>query len=85
MDRCRAVINCQIDMKYQVLVAAVPTSGAQHRMSNELSVILPLDTSEIVLPPHDIRSPNDILYKEYLEVRDANDDHMSTGMVSNED
>ena len=40
-------------------------------MSNVLEVVLPLDTQEIRLPPHDSRSGEEELYLEYLEVNEG--------------
>lgn len=72
--RCRAAITTQPGMAYTVSVAAVPAYQGQHLMSNELSVSLPLDCSEIVLPPPHLRSANPDIYREYLEIRDGSTD-----------
>ena len=40
-------------------------------MSNVLEVILPLDSSEIRLPPRESRSDEEELYLEYLEVNEG--------------
>ena len=40
-------------------------------MSNELEVTLPLDVSNIVLPPTELRVDNEDMYREYLEVREG--------------
>lgn len=40
-------------------------------MSNVLEVILPLDSHEIRLPPHDSRADEEELYLEYLEVNEG--------------
>ena len=40
-------------------------------MSNVLEVVLPLDASEIRLPPRGSRSDEEELYLEYLEVNEG--------------
>lgn len=40
-------------------------------MSNILQVKLPLDTSQICLPPPDQRLEDDELYQEYLEIHEG--------------
>ena len=50
-------------------------------MSNELDISLPLDTRFITLPPIELRSEDDDLYKEYIEVREA-DDQGKSSLVS---
>ncbi len=40
-------------------------------MSNELEVMLPLDTSHIRLPPLEGRVDDEDLYLEYIEVREG--------------
>ena len=47
----------------------VSPAGANHKMSNEIEVRLPLNTDNICLPPTDARMDNEDLYREYLEVR----------------
>ena len=59
----------------------MPADGSLNKMSNELSVTLPLDSREIVLPPPQHRSPNADIYREYLEVRDGNTDLSSAGKI----
>lgn len=80
--KCRAVLVARTGARYNVLVAAVPVGETVHRMSNELCVTLPLDCSEIVLPPANLRSNNTDIYREFLEVRDGNTDLSSVGKLS---
>ena len=42
-------------------------------MSNELDITLPLDTRFIALPPNELRTDDEDMYREYLEVREAED------------
>ena len=42
-------------------------------MSNELDVTLPLEISFITLPPSELRTDDEDLYKEYIEVREGGD------------
>lgn len=81
--RCRAKINVVTQQEYTVIVAAVPANEqSQPRMSNELTVTLPLDRTDIILPPNDLRTDNSDLYKEFLEVRDGITDVSSAGKSS---
>lgn len=81
--RCRAAIDTQPGVRYTAMVAAVPADDKPNQNSNELSITLPLDYSEIVLPPPDLRLANVNIYREYLEVRDGNTDPSSAGKFSN--
>ncbi|ELT90741.1 hypothetical protein CAPTEDRAFT_219540 [Capitella teleta] len=73
-DRCKVVIEgCQMDFVYRIVVAAVPSDGSSHKMSNELEVTLPLDVEHITLPPAETRLEDEDLYKEYIEVRESGD------------
>ena len=45
--------------------------GTTPKMSNELEVTLPLATNHIRLPPMDVRTDDEDLYKEYIEVREG--------------
>ena len=40
-------------------------------MSNEMEVTLPLDTQYIRLPPKEVRTEDEDLYLEYIEVHEA--------------
>lgn len=68
-------------VRYSVKVAAVPANRGLPQLSNELFATLPLDCSEIVLPPPDLRTTNADIYREYLEVRDGNTDLSSAGKL----
>lgn len=78
---CRAFISTQPGVRYTVAVAAIHTHDGTRKMSNELSITLPLDCSEIVLPPPELRSTNIDIYREYLEVRDGNTEPSSAGRL----
>ena len=45
--------------------------GSSPKMSNEMEVTLPLDTQYIRLPPKEVRTEDDDLYQEYIEVHEA--------------
>ncbi|CAH1782616.1 unnamed protein product [Owenia fusiformis] len=71
-NRCRCVIEgCQLDVIYRVVVMALPEGGSKPKMSNELEVSLPLDTSQIVLPPAELRGDDEDIYKDYIEVSEG--------------
>lgn len=60
--------------QYQLQCNCLILGGVQ-KMSNELNINLPLDTRGISLPPNELRSDDDDLYKEYIEVQEGSDDH----------
>ena len=45
------------------------SDDSKAKVSNELEIVLPLETEHIRLPPRDARMDDDDLYKEYVEVR----------------
>ena len=77
--KCRAVIDAQEGVRYNIKIAAVLAKDSSLKMSNEMSTSLPLDTEEIVLPPPEMRRANADIYKEYLEVRDGSAELSTSG------
>ncbi|XP_076447663.1 uncharacterized protein LOC143284653 isoform X3 [Babylonia areolata] len=68
-NRCKVVISgCNTAMDYKLYVLAVSADTDETRMSNVLVVQLPLDTSNIVLPPANDRQDDEEVYLEYIEV-----------------
>lgn len=48
--------------------------GGSPKQSNEVEVTLPLDKTQIALPPVDSRLDDDDLYREYVEIREGTGD-----------
>ena len=62
--------GCKSEVKYSIIVLAVPIDGSLPLISNELEIVLPLDFDEITLPDASMRNLDKDFYDEYIEITD---------------
>ncbi|XP_048739977.2 uncharacterized protein LOC125654190 isoform X5 [Ostrea edulis] len=72
-NRCKVFIGgCELNKEHRIYVVALPKDNVEDgRMSNVIEVVLPLDTSQIVLPDDDERLDQEELYHEYISIQEG--------------